>query len=179
MEGRFRSTNLIFSNISEKSTRIIQDISMSSNSKMISSMKVLMESICAWFWISWARRSGTCCSNVLKSSFPRPSEDSLRHKSCKFLIGYTNLAGSSIQACRDLSQLQEDLPLTVSTDIKPDCILIEIPDVNTVVQNYLDNKREHDLAEPLSALISRPILNSVDIDYSQIRFRLTDFGVGM
>ncbi|KAH7396111.1 kinase-like domain-containing protein [Pyrenochaeta sp. MPI-SDFR-AT-0127] len=66
----------------------------------------------------------------------------------------------------------------IHTDIKPDNILIEIPNVNEAVQKHL-NQMKHSNSGQLedSGLTSRSIATDVVTETSKINIRITDFGV--
>jgi hypothetical protein len=67
-----------------------------------------------------------------------------------------------------------------AADIKPDNILIEIPDVNEAVQSHLTKLKESNISQPEdSSLMSRSIVNDTIPDSSKFNIRITDFGVGM
>ena len=67
-----------------------------------------------------------------------------------------------------------------AADIKPDNILIEIPDVNEAVQNHLTKLKESNIGQPEdSSLMSRPLVNDTIPDSSKFNIKITDFGVGM
>jgi serine/threonine protein kinase len=69
---------------------------------------------------------------------------------------------------------------THSVDIKPDNILVDIPDLDEAVRNHLIKSEQSNRSQQEdSSLTSRPIVNNPVSESSIINIRITDFGVGM
>lgn len=65
-----------------------------------------------------------------------------------------------------------------SADIKPDNILIEIPDVDYAVTNHLIKLKQANIDQPVNSSLMQSVVNDSVSDSSKLTIRIIDFGVG-